>query len=117
MVRTALYGGSMDHLGQVDAGLLRRHVEALAGGPRGRRHAPGAMERAEEYVGEALRGAGWEVFREPFDVRVRVGSTDRHGQRAMPLKVRVHRGLSGANLRAELPGAAGAVSSGAPTLV
>jgi Zn-dependent M28 family amino/carboxypeptidase len=102
----------MDHLGQVSAGLLRRHVEALAGGPRGRRHAPAAMERAEEYVGEALRGAGWEVFREPFDARVRVGSTDRHGQRAMPLKVRVHWGLSGANLRAELPGAASSGSSG-----
>ena len=29
---------------------LRRHVAALASEPRSRRHAPRAMERAEEYV-------------------------------------------------------------------
>lgn len=72
------------------------------------------MAAAEAYVTEALRAAGWQVFREPFDVPVRVGSTDRPGTRATPLKVRLHRGLSGANLRAELPGADLPASTGGP---
>ncbi|MFC4033954.1 M28 family peptidase [Streptomyces polygonati] len=110
----------MRQTGQADPDLLRRHVAALAGGPRGRRHTPRAMAEAEEYVAGELRAAGWDVFREPFDARLRVGSTDRQGHRAMPLKVRLHRGLSGANLRAELPGAGTAAApggAGAPTLV
>lgn len=86
---------------QADPGRLRRHVETLAAGPRSRRHAPAAMERAEEYVTDQLTEAGWQVHREPFDVRWRWGSADRPGHRAMPLKIRLHRRLAGANLRAE----------------
>ncbi|MYS24254.1 Peptidase family M28 [Streptomyces sp. DvalAA-14] len=109
----------MPPIGPAGPELLRRHVAALARGPRSRRHAPRAMEEAEEYVTGVLRAAGWQVAREPFDARLRLGSTDRHGQRAMPLKVRLHRGLSGANLRAELPGSRPTGPGGArpPTLV
>lgn len=110
----------MHHMGQVDPDLLRRHVMALADRPRGRRHSPRAMEQAEKYVAGALTAAGWQVYREPFDVGPRLGSTDRHGQQAMPLKLRLYRGLSGANVRAELPGAGrlrGPGGTSPPTLV
>ncbi|MFC4330917.1 M28 family peptidase [Streptomyces andamanensis] len=88
-----------------DAARLRRDVEFLAAGPRGRRRAPGAMERAEEYVRARLAGAGWQVERQPFDLRWRIGATDRHGHRALVWKPRLHRRLRGANLIAVLPGA------------
>lgn len=102
----------MRQIGQADPDLLRRHVAALAQEPRGRRHAPGAMAAAEAYVTGELESAGWEVFREPFHAGLRLGSTDRHGRRAMPLKVRLHRGLSGANLRAERRGAGTGAGAG-----
>ncbi|MFG1807526.1 M28 family peptidase [Streptomyces sp. NPDC049040] len=89
----------------VAADRLRRHVEVLAAGPRSRRHAPRAMADAETYVTAALRSAGWQVRRQPFDVRWRVGATDRPGNRAIALKARVHPRLRGANLIATLPGA------------
>lgn len=87
-----------------EAGLLRRHVEFLAAEPRSRRRAPRAMERAEAYVRDELAAAGWLVERRPFDVRWRIGCTDRHGHRGLALKPRLHRRLSGANLIASLPG-------------
>jgi hypothetical protein len=89
---------------QVDAERLRRDVENLAVEPRSRRRAPDAMRRAETYAADELRAAGWRVDRRPFDLRWRLGCTDRHGNRALPLKLRVHRRLRGANLVADLPG-------------
>lgn len=89
-----------------DVARLRRDVEFLAAaGPRSRRRAPRAMERAEAYVRERLADAGWQVERQPFDLRWRIGATDRHGHRALALKPRLHRRLRGANLIATLPGA------------
>lgn len=88
---------------RANAALLRRHVEFLAAEPRSRRRAPRAMERAEAYVRDELAAAGWRVERRPFDVRWQIGSTDRHGHRALALKPRLHRRLSGANLIASLP--------------
>jgi Zn-dependent M28 family amino/carboxypeptidase len=46
---------------------LRQHVERLAG-PRGRRHAPEALARAEGYVTGQLEEAGWRVERRAFRV-------------------------------------------------
>ncbi|WP_320774707.1 M28 family peptidase [Streptomyces sp. CRN 30] len=92
------------HRPRADAVRLRRHVEFLAAGPRGRRRAPRAMGRAEAYVRDELEAAGWLVRRQPFDVRWQLGATDRHGHRALALKPRLHRRLSGANLYARLPG-------------
>ncbi|WP_433578726.1 M28 family peptidase [Nocardia brasiliensis] len=96
----------VEDVGPADPARLRHDVEVLATGPRSRRHAPEAMVMAEEYVTGELTAAGWLVHREPFTARWAVGCTDRHGNRALPLKVRVHPRLTGANLRAELPGAA-----------
>ncbi|MER6165559.1 M28 family peptidase [Streptomyces violaceorubidus] len=89
---------------RADAARLRRHVEFLAAGPRSRRRAPRAMGRAEGYVRDELEAAGWLVERRPFDARWQLGATDRHGHRALALKPRLHRRLSGANLLARLPG-------------
>ncbi|MCX4406011.1 MULTISPECIES: M28 family peptidase [unclassified Streptomyces] len=89
---------------QVDAERLRRHVRILAGEPHSRRRSPEAMGRAEAYVDGELRASGWQVDRRPFDVRWQLGSTDRHGNRALPLKLRLHPRLRGANLIADLPG-------------
>ncbi|MEU1268532.1 M28 family peptidase [Streptomyces sp. NPDC005799] len=88
-----------------DVARLRRHVETLAVEPRSRLRAPEAMERAETYVREQLTDAGWLVRRRPFAARWQLGSTDRHGHRALALKPRLHRRLRGANLIASLPGA------------
>ncbi|MFJ5035979.1 M28 family peptidase [Streptomyces sp. NPDC088560] len=88
----------------VDPARLRQHVEFLASAPRSRRRAPHIMERAETYVHNELAAAGWLVERQPFDQRWRIGSTDRHGHRALALKPRLHRRLRGANLIASLPG-------------
>lgn len=83
---------------------LCRHVEFLAAEPRSRLRAPRGMQRAETYVHDQLATAGWLVERRPFDVRWQIGSTDRHGHRALALKPRLHRRLRGANLIASLPG-------------
>ncbi|WP_151481111.1 M28 family peptidase [Streptomyces albicerus] len=87
-----------------EAARLRRHVEFLAAEPRSRLRAPRAMQRAEAYVHDELTAAGWLVERQPFDARWQIGSTDRHGHRALALKPRLHRRLRGANLIASLPG-------------
>ncbi|WP_253209033.1 hypothetical protein [Streptomyces niphimycinicus] len=86
-----------------DSARLRRHVEFLAAGPRGRRRALRAMRRAEVYVHDELTAAGRVVQRRPFDVRRQIGSTDRYGHRALALKPRLHRRPRGANLIASLP--------------
>lgn len=67
-----------------DTARLRRHVEVLAGEPRGRPRATRAMERAERYVHDQLATVGWLVERRPFDVRWQLGSTEaaRTWQRA-----------------------------------
>ncbi|MFI6858179.1 M28 family peptidase [Streptomyces sp. NPDC050416] len=87
-----------------EAARLRQHVEFLAAEPRSRLWAPRAMQRAEAYVRDELTVAGWLVERHPFDARWQIGSTDRHGHRALALKPRLHRRLRGANLIASLPG-------------
>ncbi|MEV7080856.1 M28 family peptidase [Streptomyces sp. NPDC093516] len=87
-----------------DTARLRQHVEYLAAEPRSRLRAPEGMESAETYVRDELTAVGWRVERRPFDVRWQVGSTDRHGHRALALKPRLHRRLRGANLIASLPG-------------
>jgi Peptidase family M28 len=92
---------------QADPERLRRDVKTLAAEPRSRRRAPEAMERAEQYVTSELGRAGWQVERQPFDVRWQWGCTDRRGTRIPPLKIRLHPRLAGANLVARLPGADG----------
>ncbi|MGW1209903.1 M28 family peptidase [Streptomyces sp. NPDC002499] len=99
----------------VDESRLRRDVEFLSAHPRSRRRAPDLMMRAESYVSEELASAGWQVERQPFEMRWRLGATDQQGHRALALKPRLHRRLQGANLIASLPGAdnAGTVLIGA----
>ncbi|WP_329112886.1 M28 family peptidase [Streptomyces sp. NBC_01353] len=89
---------------RADPRRLRRDVEFLADRPRGRIHAPEAMVRAETHVAEELTRAGWRTERQPFDVRWRPGCTDRPGGAMPPLRFRLHRRLTGANLLATLPG-------------
>ncbi|MGW1270250.1 M28 family peptidase [Streptomyces sp. NPDC002491] len=97
---------SATHLlaGQVDPGRLRRDVDVLAARPRSRVRAPEAMAEAERHVTQELSAAGWQVERQPFDLRWQPGTTDRQGHRLLPLKLRLHRRLTGANLLARLPG-------------
>ncbi|MER7108707.1 M28 family peptidase [Streptomyces sp. NPDC000229] len=83
---------------------LRRDVEFLADRPRSRIRAPEAILRAEAHVTAELAAAGWRTSRQPFDLRWRLGSTDRGGHRAPPLAFRLHPRLTGANLLAEPPG-------------
>lgn len=90
----------------IDLRRLRDDVTAVAGGPRSLRHAPGGMRNAEDYVRGALDAAGWRVDQQPFDVRWRIGATDRRSHRMLPLKLRLHRRITGTNLIADLPGAA-----------
>jgi acetylornithine deacetylase/succinyl-diaminopimelate desuccinylase-like protein len=90
--------------GQVDPARLRRDVDVLAACPRSRMRAPEAMAEAERHVTDELSAAGWQVERQPFDLRWQPGTTDRQGHRLLPLKLRLHRRLTGANLLARLPG-------------
>ncbi|MCX4825354.1 M28 family peptidase [Streptomyces sp. NBC_01142] len=83
---------------------LRHDVEFLADRPRSRTRAPEAMLRAETHVTSELAAAGWRTERQPFDVRWRLGSTDRRGDHPLALGLRLHRRLAGANLLAGLPG-------------
>lgn len=71
------------------------------------------MARAEAYVTDELRSAGWLVERRPFDRRWQLGVTDHQGRTAAPLRVRLYPRLRGANLVAELPGA----GTGPPVVV
>ncbi|GGT73650.1 M28 family peptidase [Streptomyces lateritius] len=91
--------------GRVDPARLRYDVELLADRPRGRTAAPEAMARAEAHVVRELTEAGWRTERRPFDVRGRLGCSDRPGGGMSPLRLRLHRRLTGANLLARLPGA------------
>jgi Peptidase family M28 len=49
----------------VDPERIRSDVEAMAR-PRGRTHAPGAMEQVERFIARRLVEAGWQVERLPF---------------------------------------------------
>ncbi|MGW7052779.1 M28 family peptidase [Streptomyces sp. NPDC054887] len=91
---------------------LRGDVEYLADRPRSRVRAPEAMLRAEAHVTRELSDAGWHTERQPFDVRWRLGGSDRGGEQPVALQPRLHRRLNGANLVARLPGA-----DGRPTVV
>ncbi|MET9514847.1 M28 family peptidase [Streptomyces sp. NPDC002994] len=84
---------------------LRHDVEFLADRPRSRTRAPEAMLRAETYVMRELATAGWRTERQPFDVRWRLGGSDRRSDQAIALQLRLHPHLTGANLVAGLPGA------------
>lgn len=96
---------------KVSADRLGAHVAELAAEPRGWLHGYEPMRRAQRYVTAELEQAGWTVQRDPFVVRWSFGTTDRPGTRAMPLKVRMHRRLTGVNLVATLPGTAPAAPS------
>ncbi|WP_338704174.1 hypothetical protein V2W30_40480 (plasmid) [Streptomyces sp. Q6] len=48
------------------------------------------------FVHDQLTTAGWLVEWRLFDVCRRIGSTNRHGHRALALKARSHRRLCGA---------------------
>src|SRR5689334_2609974 len=87
----------------VDPDRLRRHVERLDE-PRGRRHAPQAMTKAEGYVRGRLSECGWRVARQPFDAGGVVAANllaDRPGTSAGPVY------LVGAHLDT-VPGSPGA---------
>ncbi|MET9509538.1 M28 family peptidase [Streptomyces flavidovirens] len=90
---------------RADPRRLRHDVEFLADRPRSRTRAPEAMLRAEAHVMRELAAAGWRTERQPFDVRWRLGGTDRQNDRAIALQLRLHTRLTGANLVARLPGA------------
>lgn len=89
---------------RADPQRLRHDVEHLADRPRSRIRAPEAMLRAEAHVTSELAVAGWWTERQPFDVRWRLGGTDRQTSRALAFQLRLHRRLTGANLLAGLPG-------------
>ncbi|MEV8311707.1 M28 family peptidase [Streptomyces flavidovirens] len=90
---------------RADPRRLRHDVEFLADRPRSRTRAPEAMLRAEAHVMRELAAAGWRTERQPFDVRWRLGGTDRQNEQAIALQLRLHTRLTGANLVAGLPGA------------
>src|SRR5947208_10545545 len=74
----ALLAAAQAIVGAVSAGRLRADVAALAE-PRGRLHAPEAMERAEAYVRVALGQAGWVAERRSFELRDVAGNLDHDG--------------------------------------
>jgi hypothetical protein len=76
---------------------LMADVSALAAGPRSRRWAPEAMQRAEDYVAGQLTGAGWQVQRQPLRLRWRLGIAD-NVEMTRRWRPRVFRRLDGANL-------------------
>ncbi|MGW6563789.1 M28 family peptidase [Streptomyces sp. NPDC054975] len=87
---------------RADPARLRDDVAFLADRPRSRIHAPEAMLRAEARVADRLAEAGWRTERRPFEVRWRPGCSDRPGGGHLsPLRFRVHRRLTGANLLAD----------------
>ncbi|MGW1884712.1 M28 family peptidase [Streptomyces sp. NPDC001970] len=91
---------------RADPQRLRHDVGFLADRPRSRIRAPEAMLRAEAHVTSELAAAGWRTERQPFEVRWRLGGTDRQTGRALAFQLRLHRRLTGTNLLAGLPGRA-----------
>ncbi|MGD9895387.1 MAG: M28 family peptidase [Dehalococcoidia bacterium] len=87
--------GILDSVG-VDR--LREDVVALAE-PRGRLHAPEAMARADAFLLDGFRAAGWQAEPRPFALRNAVGIRDHGGYRPTN-----YRELHGVNIVAFKPG-------------
>jgi hypothetical protein len=85
-------------LDAVRAERLRDDVVALAE-PRGRLHAPEAMARADAFILDGFRAAGWQAEPCPFALRNIVGIRDHGGYRPT-----IYRELHGVNLVAFKPG-------------
>jgi hypothetical protein len=79
-------------------------VARLSQSPRGRRHHPEAMARAEEFVSAQLSLAGWKVRAAPFEQRWVLGVSDAGGRPPLWRRIRLFRRVQGVNLLAELPG-------------
>jgi Zn-dependent M28 family amino/carboxypeptidase len=77
---------------------LREDVVALAE-PRGRLHAPEAMARADAFVLDGFRDAGWQAEPRPFALRNALGILDHGGYRPT-----IYRELHGVNIVAFKPG-------------
>jgi hypothetical protein len=90
--------------GEADVNRVIADVAALAASPRGRRHHPEAMTRAEEHVRASLSQAGWQVRDAPFEQRWAFGVSDAGGTRSILRRLRLFRRLHGVNLIADLPG-------------
>jgi hypothetical protein len=87
---------------------IRADVDTLAGqGPRNRRAAPAAMRLAEAFVAGSFERAGWRTEVRPFAFEHAVGLRDRAEDHPGDPSVTYER-LDGANVVAELPGAASA---------
>jgi hypothetical protein len=99
-----------------DAARVEADVATLAASPRGWRHHPEAMARAQDHVAERLRAAGWQVREVPFTARWIFGVSEAGGQPPLWRRLRLYRRLDGVNLLAELPGA-GEPADGKVTLV
>lgn len=80
---------------------LRADVAALAE-PRGRRHAPEAMARADRYILDGFREAGWAAEARPFTLRNALGILDHGGYGRT-----VYPELRGVNIVAVRPGESG----------
>jgi peptidase M28-like protein len=89
---------------EADAAGVKADVAELARGPRGSRHHPQALARAQEYVSARLTDVGWRVVAVPFERRWMVGVSDTGGDASILRRVRLFRRLTGLNLLAELPG-------------
>jgi hypothetical protein len=101
---------------QADPNRVTADVASLARSPRGRRHSPQAMARAEERVVKQLSDAGWIVTAKPFQRRWVFGVSEAGGTTSILARLRLFRRLDGVNLIAELPSAQ-PTSSSRQTLV
>jgi hypothetical protein len=90
---------------RLDVARVTADVAALAGSPRGRRHHPEAMSRAEHHVTARLAEAGWTVTRAPFERRWVIGVSGAGGRVSILRRLRLFPRLTGVNLLADLPGA------------
>lgn len=85
-------------LDAVRAERLRTDVAALAE-PRGRLHAPEAMARADAFILDGFRAAGWQAEPRPFTLHNALGILD-HGR----YRPTLYRELHGTNIIAFKPG-------------
>ena len=90
---------------QADVIRVSVDVAQLAHSPRGRRHHPREMARAEEYVTARLSAAGWSVVAAPFERRWVIGVSGAGGRASILRRLRLYPRLRGVNLLADLPGA------------
>jgi hypothetical protein len=88
---------------QADVGRVTADVARLAQSPRGRRHHPEEMARAQDYVTAQLSEAGWTVTAAPFERRWVIGVSGAGGRVSILRRLRLFTRLQGVNLLAELP--------------